>query len=121
MHHFPTVERIVIIQVIFLEVILLLVLDVVLRTTILKQGPIDIETTRSTAAGTTYSLGRIEIEQAFIVLGSNEFVLAIVKGILNLHGARYGVESEEGKGSDFWFEMETVRKPAAEESEKKDG
>ena len=40
--------------------------------------------------------------------------LAIVKGLLNLHGAKYGVESEEGKGSDFWFEMETVRKPAAE-------
>ena len=47
--------------------------------------------------------------------------LAIVKGILNLHGAKYGVESEEGKGSDFWFEMETVKKPAAEETEKKDG
>ena len=47
--------------------------------------------------------------------------LAIVKGILNLHGAKYGVESEEGKGSDFWFEMETVKKPAAEDTEKKDG
>ena len=47
--------------------------------------------------------------------------LAIVKGILNLHGAKYGVESEEGKGSDFWFEMETVRKPSAEDTEKKDG
>ncbi len=47
--------------------------------------------------------------------------LAIVKGILSLHGAKYGVESEEGKGSDFWFEMDTVRKPAAEETEKKDG
>ena len=46
--------------------------------------------------------------------------LAIVKGILNLHGAKYGVESEEGKGSDFWFEMETVKKPA-EDTEKKDG
>ena len=45
--------------------------------------------------------------------------LAIVKGLLNLHNARYGVESEEGKGSDFWFEMETVKKPAAKK-EKKD-
>ncbi len=42
--------------------------------------------------------------------------LAIVKGILNLHSARYGVESEEGKGSDFWFELETVRKPSARKS-----
>ena len=47
--------------------------------------------------------------------------LAIVKSLLNLHGAKYGVESEEGKGSDFWFEMDTVKKPAAEETEKKDG
>lgn len=36
--------------------------------------------------------------------------LSIVKGILTLHNADYGVESEEGKGSDFWFELETVRK-----------
>ncbi len=47
--------------------------------------------------------------------------LAIAKSLLNLHGARYGVESEEGKGSDFWFEMDTVRKPAVEETDKKDG
>jgi signal transduction histidine kinase len=39
--------------------------------------------------------------------------LAIVKGILTLHNAKYGVESSEGKGSDFWFELETVRKPPA--------
>ena len=38
--------------------------------------------------------------------------LAIVKGILTLHSARYGVESEEGKGSDFWFAMDTVKKPS---------
>ena len=31
--------------------------------------------------------------------------LSIVKGILEMHGARYGVESEEGKGSTFWFEL----------------
>jgi len=44
--------------------------------------------------------------------------LAIVKSLLNLHNARYGVESEEGKGSDFWFEMETVRKPSARKGDK---
>ena len=38
--------------------------------------------------------------------------LSIVKGILSLHSASYGVDSEEGKGSDFWFEIDTVRKPA---------
>ena len=37
--------------------------------------------------------------------------LAIAKGILTLHNANYGVNSEEGKGSDFWFELDTVRKP----------
>lgn len=48
--------------------------------------------------------------------------LSIVKGLLNLHNANYGVESEEGKGSDFWFEMETVRKPAAKkDKDKSDG
>lgn len=31
--------------------------------------------------------------------------LSIVKNILELHGARYGVESETGKGSTFWFEL----------------
>ena len=42
--------------------------------------------------------------------------LAIVKGILNLHSAKYGIESEEGKGSDFWFEMEAVKKPATKKT-----
>ena len=32
--------------------------------------------------------------------------LSIVKGILELHHAQYGVESEEGKGSTFWFSIQ---------------
>ena len=31
--------------------------------------------------------------------------LSIVKEILTLHGANYGVDSEIGKGSTFWFEL----------------
>ncbi len=31
--------------------------------------------------------------------------LSIVKGILEMHGAKYGVISEKGKGSVFWFEL----------------
>ncbi|WP_181392944.1 HAMP domain-containing sensor histidine kinase [Faecalicatena contorta] len=31
--------------------------------------------------------------------------LSIVKNSLELHSAAYGVQSEEGKGSTFWFEM----------------
>ena len=31
--------------------------------------------------------------------------LSIVKNILILHEAEYGVESEKGKGSTFWFEL----------------
>ncbi|MBO5883621.1 MAG: HAMP domain-containing histidine kinase [Clostridia bacterium] len=34
--------------------------------------------------------------------------LSIVKGILELHGATYGVESELGKGSNFWFELDVA-------------
>lgn len=34
--------------------------------------------------------------------------LSIVKNILELHHAAYGVESEVGKGSTFWFELELV-------------
>jgi len=33
--------------------------------------------------------------------------LSIVKGILESHGALYGVESRVGEGSNFWFEFET--------------
>ncbi|MGN0353172.1 MAG: sensor histidine kinase, partial [Roseburia sp.] len=34
--------------------------------------------------------------------------LSIVKNILELHDAAYGVKSEIGKGSTFWFELDTV-------------
>lgn len=37
--------------------------------------------------------------------------LSIVREILVLHKANYGVNSKPGKGSTFWFEMDTV-KPA---------
>lgn len=36
--------------------------------------------------------------------------LSIVNSILNKHNSRHGVESETGKGSIFWFELETVSK-----------
>lgn len=39
--------------------------------------------------------------------------LSIVKNILDLHGGAYGVESELGKGSTFWFEL-TISEPAEE-------
>lgn len=34
--------------------------------------------------------------------------LSIVKGILEAHGTDYGAESEYGKGSTFWFELDMV-------------
>ncbi len=36
--------------------------------------------------------------------------LSIVKSILDLHGATYGVASEKGKGSNFWFELPLAEK-----------
>jgi signal transduction histidine kinase len=33
--------------------------------------------------------------------------LSIVKKIIDLHDGKYGVSSEEGKGSTFWFEIKT--------------
>ena len=36
--------------------------------------------------------------------------LSIVKNILDLHGAKYGVDSTLGKGSSFWFEMKVTEK-----------
>jgi len=36
--------------------------------------------------------------------------LSIVNNILKSHNAKHGVESEVGKGSTFWFEMEIIRK-----------
>ena len=35
--------------------------------------------------------------------------LSIVKNILLLHGSRFGVSSEVGKGSTFWFEFKVEK------------
>lgn len=35
--------------------------------------------------------------------------LAIVRECLELHGARYGVDSKLGEGSTFWFELKSAR------------
>lgn len=35
--------------------------------------------------------------------------LSIVKTILNMHGGAYGVRSQEGSGSTFWFELNIVK------------
>ncbi len=34
--------------------------------------------------------------------------LSIVRGVVSLHGGRYGVTSQEGKGSDFWFSVKAL-------------
>ncbi len=37
--------------------------------------------------------------------------LSIVKEILTLHKAEFGVISQEGEGSTFWFELDVAKKP----------
>ena len=50
---------------------------------------------------------KVDKDHKRAILGSG-LGLSIVKNILNLHEASYGVESEEGKGSVFWFELTRV-------------
>ena len=39
--------------------------------------------------------------------------LSIVKTILDMHGGAYGVESQEGVGSTFWFELDITDPPSS--------
>ena len=80
-----------------LEVILLLVVDAVLRTAVLQQRPVDEEATCTTTTGTTHSLRRIEIERALVVLGGNELVFAIIKGIDCLIVIALGTKHQFGR------------------------
>lgn len=50
---------------------------------------------------------KVDKEHKRAIVGSG-LGLSIVKNILVMHGAEYGVISEEGKGSIFWFELKTV-------------
>lgn len=50
---------------------------------------------------------RVDAVHKRAVVGSG-LGLSIVKGILELHQARYGVESAQGHGSTFWFELDIV-------------
>lgn len=50
---------------------------------------------------------KVDKEHKRGVIGSG-LGLSIVKGILDVHGARYGVRSTIGKGSTFWFELDIV-------------
>jgi signal transduction histidine kinase len=45
--------------------------------------------------------------------GGSGLGLSIVKGIMEMHGAKYGVDSQLGKGSTFWFELEMTALPGS--------
>ena len=42
-------------------------------------------------------------------MSSTGLGLSIVKAILDSHHAVYGVESQKGKGSMFWFELQNPK------------
>ncbi len=46
--------------------------------------------------------------------GGSGLGLSICANLVQLHGGRIGVESQEGKGSTFWFTMPLFRQPAEE-------
>ncbi len=46
--------------------------------------------------------------------GGSGLGLSICANLVQLHGGRIGVESEEGKGSTFWFTMPLFRQPEGE-------
>ena len=48
-------------------------------------------------------------------VGGTGLGLSIVKGILRIHNAAYGVESGEGCGSVFWFELPLAKTEKNEE------
>lgn len=55
------------------------------------------------------------------VSGSTGLGLSIVRGILEDHGAGYGVESREGDGAEFWFTMKLADGEDAAFSEEEEG
>ncbi|MBQ8293139.1 MAG: HAMP domain-containing histidine kinase [Bacilli bacterium] len=50
-------------------------------------------------------------------IGGSGLGLSIVKSVLEGHGFEYGVDSELGKGSQFWFKVPVVKKMESEKSE----
>lgn len=44
--------------------------------------------------------------------------LSIVKNVLKMHNAEYGVVSEVGQGSDFWFKLEILEERSKEDAPK---
>ena len=62
------------------------------------------------------SISDIEVENKINILNKQfHFPIkdSIVKNILELHGARYGVDSKVGEGSTFWFELKIVEEEQA--------
>lgn len=55
---------------------------------------------------------KVDAQHKRSVVGSG-LGLSIVRGILELHHARYGVESKLGEGSTFWFELPPASPPPA--------
>ena len=82
------------------------VLDDVVRVSIIDTGEGISEENLSLVWDRYYKIDKVH-KRAILGTGLG---LSIVKNILMLHNSRFGVSSELGKGSTFWFEFKVVKK-----------
>lgn len=89
------------------------------KTVVIQQTLVSSDTVRISVTDTGEGISEEDIERIWdryyteqkshkrAIVGSG-IGLSIVSKLLRLHSASYGVESIEGKGTTFWFELRTI-------------